>query len=199
LRNPTVGTALGSPISSQLTIKDNDTAPPSSNPIDEPRFFVRQHYHDFLNRVPDANGLDYWTNRIAQCGSDALCIRNKRMDVSAAFFMEQEFQQTGAFVYRNYEAAYGRRPNYAEFTRDRSRFNASSDLETNKQSFSEEFTQRQEFTQKYSLNLSHSEFIDALLKTIRENSGVDLSNRRAALIVDHDANNSRARLASCRG
>jgi len=194
LRNPTVGTALGSPISAQLTIRDNDTATPTSNPIDDTRFFVRQHYVDFLNRLPDAGGFDYWTNSISQCGTDARCIRERRISVSAAFFVEQEFQQIGAFVYRLYEAAYGRRPSYAEFTRDRSRLTASSALDASKQALAEEFVQRTEFTQKYSLNLSHSEFVDALIKSVRDKSGVDLSNQRAALIADYDANNNRGRV-----
>ena len=194
LRNPTIGTALGSPISAQLTIKDNDTAAPTSNPIDDTRFFVRQHYADFLNRLPDTSGFDYWTNSISQCGTDARCIRERRISVSAAFFVEQEFQQTGAFVYRLYDAAYGRRPSYAEFTRDRSRLTASSALDANKQSLAEEFVQRTEFTQKYSPNSSHSEFVDALIKSVRDKSGVDLSNGRAALIADYDANNNRGRV-----
>lgn len=194
LRNPTVGTALGVPLAAVLTIKDNDTATPTSNPVDDTRFFVRQHYVDFLNREPDAGGFDYWTNLIAQCGTDARCIRERRISVSAAFFIEQEFQQTGAFVYRLYEAAYGRRPSYAEFTRDRSRLTTSSALDANKQSLAEEFVQRTEFTQKYSPNLSHSEFVDALIKSVKDKSGVDLSHQRAALIADYDANNNRGRV-----
>ncbi len=194
LRNPTVGTALGVPLAAVLTIKDNDTAQPSSNPIDDTRFFVRQHYADFLNRLPDAGGFDYWTNLIAECGTNARCIRDRRISVSAAFFVEQEFQQTGAFVYRLYEAAYGRRPSYAEFTRERSRLTASSAPDASKQSLAEEFVQRTEFTQKYSPNSSHSEFVDALIKSVRDKSGVDLSNQRTALIADYDANNNRGRV-----
>ncbi|MGI8656427.1 MAG: SBBP repeat-containing protein [Pyrinomonadaceae bacterium] len=194
LRNPTVGTALGAPLAAVLTIKDNDTAQPSSNPVEDTRFFVRQHYADFLNRLPDAGGFDYWTNLIAQCGTDARCIRERRISVSAAFFIEQEFQQTGAFVYRLYKAAYGRRPSYVEFTRDRSRLIASSELNANKQSLTEEFAQRTEFTQKYSPNLSHSEFVDALIKSVKDTSGVDLSSQRAALTADYDANNNRGRV-----
>jgi len=194
LRNPTVGIALGVPLAAVLTIKDNDTATPTSNPIDDTRFFVRQHYVDFLNRLPDAGGFDYWTNLIAECGTNARCIRDRRISVSAAFFVEQEFQQTGAFVYRLYEAAYGRRPSYAEFTRERSRLTASSAPDASKQSLAEEFVQRTEFTQKYSPNSSHSEFVDALIKSVRDKSGVDLSNQRAALIADYDANNNRGRV-----
>src|SRR5205807_3766348 len=79
----------------------------TTNPIDAPRFFVREHYYDFLNRLPDSSGLDFWTNEITSCGSDQVCILNKRINVSAAYFLSIEFQQTGYLVERMYKAAYG--------------------------------------------------------------------------------------------
>ena len=89
-----------------------DDASPAAcpNPIDCADFFVRQHYLDFLNREPDQTGLDYWTNQITQCGNDARCIHERRIGVSAAFFVEQEFQETGYFVYRLQQASFGGRP-----------------------------------------------------------------------------------------
>jgi len=74
-------------------ILDNDTAPPTTNPVDEARFFVNQHYSDFLNRVPDTAGLDYWTNQIAQCGSDVIVL-TRDVERFRRVFVEQEFQQT---------------------------------------------------------------------------------------------------------
>src|SRR5437762_749598 len=68
---------------------------PNTTPIDDARFFVRQQYLDFLNREPDQSGWDYWTSQITQCANDALCVHNQRIGVSAAFFIENEFQQTG--------------------------------------------------------------------------------------------------------
>jgi hypothetical protein len=38
------------------------------NPVDSTAFFVRQQYLDFLNREPDAAGLQFWSNNIDQCG-----------------------------------------------------------------------------------------------------------------------------------
>ncbi|MDQ2922246.1 MAG: hypothetical protein M3R52_11650 [Acidobacteriota bacterium] len=35
------------------------------------------------------------------------CIRARRVDVSNAFFFEQEYQQTGSYVFRLYRAAFG--------------------------------------------------------------------------------------------
>jgi len=78
-----------------------------ANLSDKPDFFVTQQYIDFLNRTPDAGGLAFWTNEINICGADANCIQNKRIQVSAAFFLSIEFQQTGYLVERIYKTAYG--------------------------------------------------------------------------------------------
>jgi hypothetical protein len=73
--------------------------PLSTNMIDTSRFFVWQHYKDFLNRDPldpnrlDIDGLDYWNGEITQCGFDFTCVDRKRIDVSRAFFYSSEFIQ----------------------------------------------------------------------------------------------------------
>ena len=38
------------------------TTNPFPNPIDEASFFVAQHYRDYLNREPDAAGLQFWAD-----------------------------------------------------------------------------------------------------------------------------------------
>src|SRR5947209_2545281 len=80
---------------------------PVVNPIDDPEFFVRQQYRDFLNREPDTPGLTFWTNEITSCGGDAQCTEVKRINVSAVFFLSIEFQETGYLVYKTYSAAFG--------------------------------------------------------------------------------------------
>jgi hypothetical protein len=82
----------------------------SSNPIDGSQLFVTQHYRDFLNREPDADGLQFWVQGIESCGSNAACREVKRVDTSAAFFLSIEFQETGYFVYKTYKAAFGDLP-----------------------------------------------------------------------------------------
>src|SRR5882724_4634707 len=77
------------------------------NPIDGASFLVTQHYLDFLNRQPDATGLNFWTSQITSCGGEAQCIESKRINVSAAFFLSIEFQQTGNLVYKMYKAGLG--------------------------------------------------------------------------------------------
>jgi hypothetical protein len=138
---------------------------PTPNPIDSADNFVRQHYLDFLNREPDAGGLAYWTSQITQCGSDARCIDERRTAVSAAFFIEQEFQDTGYYVYRFYKASFGRRPNYAEFTADRAKVIGGSNLEANKQAFADEWVQRPVFVAAYPITMSTTEVVNKLFES----------------------------------
>ena len=84
--------------------------PANANPIDTAEYFVRQHYLDFLNREPDQAGLTFWSDQILSCGNDAACHERRRVNVSAAFFVSIEFQETGYLVYRIYKAAYGNLP-----------------------------------------------------------------------------------------
>ncbi|MGB8509580.1 MAG: matrixin family metalloprotease, partial [Pyrinomonadaceae bacterium] len=98
-------------ISGGLTVDlPNGTTAASGNPIDDAQFFVAQHYRDFLNREPDAAGLGFWTNQITECGSDPACRDIRRVNVSAAFFLSIEFQQTGYLVYRIHKTAFGNLP-----------------------------------------------------------------------------------------
>jgi hypothetical protein len=53
------GAALGNQSTTVVIIADNVSVPPSSQPIDDASTFVCQHYHDFLNRQPDAGGPDF--------------------------------------------------------------------------------------------------------------------------------------------
>jgi hypothetical protein len=161
LSNPT-GSTLGTPSQVALTINDNDTAPPTTNPDDEAQFFVRQHYLDFLSREPEAGGFAFWTNHINECGVDALCTHSRRVGTSAAFFIEQEFQQSGYFVYRLYNASFGRRPLYGEFVADRSRVVGGPNLEANKTALVSDFVRRTVFKQIYPDSLTNEQFVNAL-------------------------------------
>jgi hypothetical protein len=133
------------------------SASPNSNIIDDAQFFVRQQYVDFLQREPDTDGLLYWTNQITQCGSDSRCNHDRRIGVSAAFFIELEFQDTGYYVYRFYKASFGRQPNYAEFN-DRS-------LSCDDCSFADDWVQRDAFRLTYPNTMSNAEFVNKLFDT----------------------------------
>jgi outer membrane biosynthesis protein TonB len=187
LSNPTGGAILGPDSSVPLNINDNDSSTSTTtNVIDDPATFVCEHYHDFLNRQGDSGGQNYWTNEITKCGSDAACVRSRRIGVSGAFFYEQEFQQTGFYVDRVFKASFGRRPTYVEFMTDRTRLQAGSNLDAEKVAYTEEFVQRGEFTGKYSTALSGPDFVDALIKTVKDNSGVDLTSHRGELITEYN-------------
>jgi Galactose oxidase, central domain/Domain of unknown function (DUF4214) len=138
---------------------------PGTNQIDDAQFFVRQQYLDFLDREPDAGGLAYWTNQIAQCVSDARCIHQRRIGVSAAFFVEPEFQETGYFVYRFYKASFGRQPSYNDFTSDRGKVIGAPNLEAYKQAFAEDWVRRPAFLEAYTNTMSNTEFVNKLFDT----------------------------------
>jgi hypothetical protein len=199
LSNPTGGAVLGPDSSTTVNITDNDSSTsPTTNVIDDAATFVCEHYHDFLNRQGDAQGQTYWTNAITQCGNDAACVRRQRIGVSAAFFIEQEFQQTGFYVYRILKSSLGRRPTYVEFMTDRSRLMAGGNLDAEKVAYTQEFVQRGEFTGKYPASLDAGGFVDALIKTVKDNSGVDLATHRSELLTEYNAGSnqtdSRARV-----
>jgi choice-of-anchor B domain-containing protein len=75
--------------------------------IDYSPFFVRQHYLDFLGREPDPAGRAFWSFEIDRCWNDPQCQQVRRVNVSAAFFLSIEFQETGYLVYRAHKAAFG--------------------------------------------------------------------------------------------
>lgn len=184
------GANLGTPNMATLAISDNDAGPVSTNPLDSADFFVRQHYFDFLHRQPDAGGLAYWTNELNQCNADANCLHNRRIDISAAFFIEKEFQRTGFFVYRIRRAALGLRPTFAQYLADRGQLGFDSDTE--RQAFTEDFVQKAEFIAKYPQSLSGSEFIDLLITTIRQASVVDLTGKSSELAAEYNQSGTQA-------
>jgi len=191
LSNP-AGATLGAQGTTTVTINDN--APSGGNPIDDPQSYVWMQYHDFLNREPDAAGMAFWTNQIAACGSDQACVDTARVNVSAAFFLSIEFQQTGYLVYRIYKAAYGNLPHAPapllnnEFLLDTQTISRGvvvnqtgwqQILENNEQTFMGDFIQRSRFTAAYPASLTPGQFVDALFA----NGGVTPSagERQAAI------------------
>lgn len=148
-----------------------------ANRIDDPQFFVMQHYRDFLNREADASGLAFWVNEITSCGTNAQCLEVKRIQVSAAFFLSIEFQETGYLVYKFYKAAYGNLPGapvpvrFNEFLPDTQQIgqdvevgigNWQAKLEANKQAFATAFVARSRFTSAYATSLTPAQFVDRL-------------------------------------
>jgi len=161
----------------------NSTA---ANPVDDPRFFVSQHYRDFLGRDADRDGLDYWTDQLQQCGSDANCVHLRRLGISAAFFADGEFQETGSFVYGLYKTL-GRRPTFAEFNDDRSLVaRAVDDIRSRRRALASDFVSRPEFFKKYPADMSAEQFVDALEAENSQTSAPGASFERADLISLYD-------------
>jgi uncharacterized repeat protein (TIGR01451 family) len=204
LSNPTGGAAFQQPSDANavLTIVDDDITPPTTNAIDNSDTFVRQHYHDFLNREPDAPGFAFWTNQIESCGTDAQCRATKRVNVSAAFFLSIEFQNTGYFVERMYKAGFGDISpptvpvpiRFTNFLQDTQQVrgdiivgsgNWQAQLDANKKAFALAFVQRTAFLNRYPALTSATAFVDSL----NANAGMVLSDsERSALIAELSPN-----------
>jgi hypothetical protein len=163
-----------------LKMQDVTIAPSVTNAIDNPGFFVRQHYSDFLNRGADPDGLRFWVNEITSCGADQACVEEKRINDSGAFFLSIEFQETGYLVYRIYKASFGNLPNAPvpvnlnEFQQgwyDMARNvivnkpGWEQELENNKLRFFDTFVASQRFMSVYGPSLTPSQFVDALFST----------------------------------
>ena len=168
------------------------------NPIDDPQFFVRQHYRDFLNREGDPDGLTFWSGEIFACGSDQQCIEAKRINDSGAFFLSIEFQQTGYLIYRMHKAAFGNLANapvpitFADFLPDTQKIGKDvivnqvgweQALETNKLAFALEFVQRPRFLSAYTDYVAPAAFVDALFA----NAGVVPSEAERAAAINEFA------------
>jgi Calx-beta domain. len=172
LSNPTGGAILGTTSQSSVQIDDrNDGSPAAAvNIIDRTTSFVRQQYHDFLNREPDAAGLAFWVDNIDKCDDpDRLpsnmtvsqCKEIMRINTSAAFFLSIEFLQTGGLVHACYAAALDRpekMPGYLEFVRDTQSVsrgvivgeaNWEQTLNENREAFLKDFVMRPGFVELY--------------------------------------------------
>jgi Calx-beta domain/Domain of unknown function (DUF4214) len=210
LSNPSDNFMVGSPSTAAITITDDDTAPPTANPIDAAQFFVRQHYLDFLGREADPSGLNFWTNQITSCGADANCIAVKRVNVSAAFFLSFEFQETSGFVIRTQRVAFGRQSSaatsrvpYLQFMRDTRQVGAGvvvgqagfdTLLEANKQAYAQQMVNSPEFLARFPITPA-AEYVDSLYASA---AVTPTATERTAAINAFGAGGTAGRVAALR-
>jgi len=182
LSNPTGGAVL---IASTATVTISDSPSPTPNATDDTASFVRQLYHDFLNRDADAAGLAFWKNNIDKCNDPAqrpagqtlaACIEVQRITTIAAFFLSIEFKQTGGMVRDFYVAALDRpltnnMPGFVEFMRDTQAIqkgvtvgqgNWPQVLDANRLAFMNEFVMRAEFVALYPTTDTPTQYVDKL-------------------------------------
>jgi len=176
LANP-IGCTLGSQTAVVVTINSNE-AVNGLNPVQDPGFdtdfFVRQHYIDFLNREADPSGLAFWKNQIDECITQE-CREVRRINVSAAFFLSIEFQQTGYLVYKANQASFNSHEflKLRDFLPDTQEIGrgvvigqpgADAQLEANKQKFFLDFVQRPAFRNAaaFPTSMTAEQFVDKL-------------------------------------
>jgi hypothetical protein len=176
--NPT-GALPPATASYTLTINSDDAADepsPVADPAFNAQFFVRQHYLDFLGRGPDSSGANFWAGQTTGCGNADFLVC--RVNVSAAFFLSIEFQETGYLAYKTYGAAYGTRRvggtvplTLGEFMPDTQAIGAGvvvnqgdwrGLLEANKQTFFNEFVARPSFVGRYPASLTAAQYVNSL-------------------------------------
>jgi hypothetical protein len=178
------------------------------NPLDTPEYFVRQHYIDFLGREPEEAGFNFWSDQLLGCSNDSQCVERRRINVSAAYFLSIEFQQTGYLVYRMYQTAFGNLPDapvpvhFDEFVADTRRLGGGvivnrqgweQILENNKTAFADNFASRPRFASLYA-NMDDTDFVAAL----NRNAGGVLSLAEQEVLVSELASGVKTRAQGLR-
>ena len=158
----------------------------AANPADDSRFFVNQHYRDFLGREPTQPRVNKWIDELGSCGLDPDCARGRRLDVAAGF-VEDEFLETWSFIYRVYKTALGRRPTLSEFNSDRLQIVTDAEASENSRlAFAKAFVVRQEFLKKYATAVKADKFVDQLISSAMQTSDVNLYSERGNLAALYD-------------
>ncbi len=208
------GNVTGSPFANLFLQMLADPDAFRGNPIESDAFLVRQHYLDFLNREPDAAGLEFWVNNITACGVDEGCREVRRIDTSAAYFLSIEFQETGYLAERLYKVAFGDSLgtsalggshqiavpiiSRSEFLLDTQAIGHdvivgqagwASVLENNKQAFVSQFVERARFLNTFPANMTPAAFVD----TLNANSGGALSQTERDQLINELASGMKTR------
>lgn len=198
LSNPVgTGVGIGTPNQAEMRITENDAVAPTTNPIDNTNFFIRQLYIDFLGREPEVDAFNFLAAQLNACGTNAFCLEKRRPEVATAFFTSLEFHQTGYLIYLANKAAFKDAAAgagavapvlYGDLMRDLQIINQGvpfgqpgwdAVLIANQQAFFNDFVLRPSFRGNFPTTQTPAEFVDALYL----NAGVTPSaaERQAAI------------------
>jgi hypothetical protein len=163
----------------------------SSNPFDDPRFFITQQFADLVGREPDAATIEKLTSQLSHCNLRSDCLRARRVDISTTLLVDNELPATGVFLYGLYSAALGRGPRFAEFESDRAVIvSQKGELEAVRTALASVFVERPEFKRRFPATMKAGEFVDTILVSIAQSTGIDFGSERSLLIglLDDTAN-----------
>jgi len=164
------------------------TNPPQFITIDDSDFFTQEQYIDFLTRMPDQSGFQFWLGQITGCGqNNPGCTEVMRINVSASFFLSIEFKETGYLAERTYKSAFGDATGvstlngthniiapyvrFSDFQTDVKQLNNGlivlqpgweTVLENNKVAYFNAFVQKSKFTTDYPAGMAPGTFVDQL-------------------------------------
>ncbi|MBA3354819.1 MAG: hypothetical protein H0U18_02540 [Pyrinomonadaceae bacterium] len=158
-----------------IRVKPLRLRPGTNTPItiNDADFFVHQQYVDFLSRMPDQSGFNFWVNQITSCGGNGACVDGQRVNSSGAFFLSIEFNGTGYFVYRLHKGSFGDLPRYATFMPDTRQVGNGvivgqgdwqGQLAANQTAFANAWVGRGSFLARYPTTLSPGEYVDNLIQ-----------------------------------
>src|SRR4030095_310964 len=135
----------------------------------------------------------------------------RRINVSAAFFLSIEFQETGFFAIRVQRVAFGRKADtaasrftYQEFIRDARQVGkdvvigqpgAEAQLEANKQAYAMAIVTSSAFIARFPIGLSADQYVDALFASAMV---TPTASERSAAITAFGAGGTPGRVAALR-
>ncbi len=152
------------------------------NPIDDFRFFITQQFADLTGREANQATIDKLMAQLDRCNNRD-CLRARKIDVATSLLVENELPATGVFLYGLYSAALGRAPRFAEFESDRvAVVNPKSEIEAVRMALASAFVERPEFKRRFPATMKPAEFVDTLLVSIAQSTGIDFGSERGLLI-----------------
>jgi len=184
------------------------TNPPQFITIDDSDFFTQQHYIDFLTRMPDTSGFNFWNGTFAPCAGNPQCIQVQRVNVSQAFFLSIEFKETGLFVIRAQKSAFGNDfghdPAYTLFLTDQKSVGNGvvvgqgdwqGQLATNKTNYLKDVVSRSAFTSQtnFAPGAAAGTYVDALFANV---GATPTSSERNAAIAAYGSGDTNGRAAA---